>query len=186
MKSLIGRTAKLNFHLLDQQLLSSQNRGKVTSGTFKVQNADPTAYEKQFVVKKRVLLTGDRLVNAAATVDPQSGKYVVAFEFDRKGSKFAKVTTENTYQRLAILLDDKVISAPQIREPITGGSGNISGNFSPETANDLAVLRAGSLPAPIKVLEERTVGPSLGEDSIKCREKGIKNWFCVGYYFYDD
>ena len=112
----------------------------------------------------------------------------MAFEFDRKGAKkFAKVTTENTYQRLAILLDDKVISAPQIREPITGGSGNISGNFSPETANDLAVLlRAGSLPAPIKVLEERTVGPSLGEDSINAEKKGIKNWFCVGYYFYDD
>ena len=141
-----------------------------------MQNADPTAYEKQFVVKKRVLLTGDRLVNAAATVDAQSGKYVVAFEFDRKGAKkFAKVTTENTYQRLAILLDDKVISAPQIREPITGGSGNISGNFSPETANDLAVLlRAGSLPAPIKVLEERTVGPSLGEDSIKAGKKAAQ------------
>ena len=136
-------------------------------------------------LKKRVLLTGDRLVNAAATVDPQSGKYVVAFEFDRKGSKkFAKVTTENTYQRLAILLDDKVISAPQIREPITGGSGNISGNFSPETANDLAVLlRAGSLPAPIKVLEERTVGPSLGEDSINAGKKALKIGFVLVIIF---
>ena len=174
VKSLIGRTAKLSFHLLDPTTVElAEQRGKLPPGTFKVRNADPTAYEKQFVVKKRVLLTGDRLVNAAATVDPQSGKYVVAFEFDRKGAKkFAKVTTENTYQRLAILLDDKVISAPQIREPITGGSGNISGNFSPETANDLAVLlRAGSLPAPIEVLEERTVGPSLGEDSIRAGKK---------------
>ena len=112
---------------------------------------------------------------------------MVAFEFDRKGSKkFAKVTTENTYQRLAILLDDKVISAPQIREPITGGSGNISGNFSPETANDLAVLRAGSLPATIKVLEERTVGPSLGEDSINAGKKALKIGFVLVYYFYDD
>ena len=186
VKSLIGRTAKLNFHLLDPTTVElAEQRGKLPPGTFKVKNADPTAYEKQFLVKKRVLLTGDRLVNAAATVDPQSGKYVVAFEFDRKGAKkFAKITTENTYQRLAILLDDTVISAPQIREPITGGSGNISGNFSPETANDLAVLlRAGSLPAPIKVLEERTVGPSLGEDSIAAGKIALKIGFILVIIF---
>ena len=131
IRSLIGRTAKLNFHLLDPTTVElAQQRGKLPPGTFKVSNADPTAYEKEYVVKKRILLTGDNLVNAAATVDPQSGKYVVAFEFDRKGAKkFAKITTENTYQRLAILLDNSVISAPQIKEPITGGQGNISGNF---------------------------------------------------------
>ena len=100
---MIGRTAKLNFHLLDPTTVElAQQRGKLPPGTFKVSNADPTAYEKEYVVKKRILLTGDNLVNAAATVDPQSGKYVVAFEFDRKGAKkFAKITTENTYQRLA-------------------------------------------------------------------------------------
>ena len=132
IRSLIGRTAKLNFHLLDPTTVELANqRGKLPPGTFKVPNANPAGYEKEFIVKKRVLLTGDNLVNAAATVDPQSGKYVVAFEFDRKGAKkFAKITTENTYQRLAILLDNNVISAPQIREPITGGQGNISGNFS--------------------------------------------------------
>ena len=113
--------------------------------------------------------------DAAATVEPQSGRYVVAFEFDNRGAKkFAKITTENTFQRLAILLDNSVISAPQIKEPITGGQGNISGNFSPEAANDLAVLlRAGSLPAPIKILEERTVGPSLGLDSIESGKKAL-------------
>ena len=176
VKSLIGRTAKLNFHMLDPTTVElATQRGKLPPGTFKVLNADPTGYEKEFVVKKRVLLTGDRLNNAAATVDAQTGKYVVAFEFDKKGAKkFAKITSENTYQRLAILLDNKVISAPQIREPITGGQGNISGNFSPEAANDLAVLlRAGSLPAPIKVLEERTVGPSLGIDSIRAGKKAL-------------
>ena len=176
VKALIGRTAKLNFHMLDPTTVElAEQRGKLPPGTFKASNADPTAYEKQFVVKKRVLLTGERLTNAAATVDAQSGRYVVAFEFDKKGAKkFAKITTDNTYQRLAILLDNKVISAPQIREPITGGQGNISGNFSPETANDLAVLlRAGSLPAPIKVLEERTVGPSLGIDSIEAGKKAL-------------
>ncbi len=176
VKALIGRTAKLNFHMLDPTTVElAEQRGKLPPGTFKALNADPTGYEKQFVVKKRVLLTGERLKNAAATVDAQTGRYVVAFEFDKKGAKkFAKITTDNTYQRLAILLDNKVISAPQIREPITGGQGNISGNFSPETANDLAVLlRAGSLPAPIKVLEERTVGPSLGIDSIEAGKKAL-------------
>ncbi len=176
VKALIGRTAKLNFHMLDPTTVElAEQRGKLPPGTFKAFNADPVAYEKQFVVKKRVLLTGERLKNAAATVDAQSGRYVVAFEFDNKGAKkFAKITTDNTYKRLAILLDNQVISAPQIREPITGGQGNISGNFSPETANDLAVLlRAGSLPAPIKVLEERTVGPSLGIDSIEAGKKAL-------------
>ena len=186
IRSLIGRTAKLNFHLLDPTTVElAQQRGKLPPGTYRVSNADPTAYEKEFLVKKRILLTGDNLVNAAATVDAQSGKYVVAFEFDRKGGKkFAKITTENVYQRLAILLDNKVISAPQIREPITGGQGNISGNFSPETANDLAVLlRAGSLPAPIEVLEERTVGPSLGLDSIEAGKKALIVGFILIIFF---
>jgi len=176
IKTLIGRTAKLNFHMLDKTTVElAEQRGKFPAGTFKALNADPTAYEKEFLVKKRVLLTGDRLKNAAATVDAQTGRYVVAFEFDTKGAKkFAKITTENTYQRLAILLDNRVISAPQIREPITGGQGNISGNFSANAANDLAVLlRAGSLPAPIQVLEERTVGPSLGLDSIEAGKKAL-------------
>ena len=186
VKALIGRTAKLNFHMLDPTTVElAEQRGKLPPGTFKALNSDPTAYEKQFVVKKRVLLTGERLKNAAATVDAQTGRYVVAFEFDKKGAKkFAKVTTDNTYQRLAILLDNKVISAPQIREPITGGQGNISGNFSPETANDLAVLlRAGSLPAPIKVLEERTVGPSLGIDSIEAGKKALVIGFILVIVF---
>ena len=176
VKALIGRTAKLNFHMLDPTTVElAEQRGKLPPGTFRALNADPNSYEKQFVVKKRVLLTGERLKNAAATVDAQTGRYVVAFEFDKKGAKkFSKITTDNTYQRLAILLDNRVISAPQIREPITGGQGNISGNFSPETANDLAVLlRAGSLPAPITVLEERTVGPSLGIDSVEAGKKAL-------------
>ncbi len=186
VKALIGRTAKLNFHLLDPTTVElAEQRGKLPPGTFKVFNADPTAYEKEFVVKKRILLTGERLKNAAATIDQQTGRYVVAFEFDRKGAKkFAKITTDNTLQRLAILLDNKVISAPQIREPITGGQGNISGNFSPETANDLAVLlRAGSLPAPIDVLEERTVGPSLGIDSINAGKKALMIGFILVIIF---
>ena len=153
----------------------AEQRGKFPPGTLlRLYNSDPTGMKKNYC-KKKILLTGDRLKNAAATVDPQTGRYVVAFEFDTKGAKkFAKITTENTYQRLAILLDNRVVSAPQIREPITGGQGNISGNFSADAANDLAVLlRAGSLPAPIKVLEERTVGPSLGLDSIEAGKKAL-------------
>ncbi len=186
IKALIGRTAKLSFHMLDPTTVELANqRGKLPPGTFKVSNADPTAYEKEFVVKKRMLLSGDRLNDAAATVDTQNGKYVVSFEFDNKGAKkFAKITTENTFQRLAILLDNKVISAPQIKEPITGGRGNITGNFTPEAANDLAVLlRAGSLPAPIKILEERTVGPSLGFDSIQSGKKALILGFCLVILF---
>ena len=176
VKALIGKTAKLNLHLLDPTTVELANqRGKLPPGTFKAPNNNPAAYEKEYLVKKRALLSGDRLKNATATVDPQSGNYVVAFELDRKGAKkFAKITTENTYKRLAILLDGKVISAPQIREPITGGQGNITGNFTPESANDLAVLlRAGSLPAPIKIIEERSVGPSLGIDSINAGKKAL-------------
>ena len=186
VKALIGQTAKLNLHLLDPTTVELANqRGKLPPGTFKAQNVNPVAYEKEFVVKKRVLLTGERLRNATATVDPQSGKYVVAFELDKKGAKkFGKITTENTFQRLAILLDNKVISAPQIREPITGGQGNITGNFTPESANDLAVLlRAGSLPAPIKIIEERSVGPSLGLDSIESGKKALTLGFILVILF---
>ena len=181
IKSLIGKTAKLNLHLVDPTTVElARQRGKLPPGTFKLENANPAAYEKEFIIKKRVLMSGERLTNASATVDPQSGKYVVAFELDRKGAKkFGKITTENKFKRLAIILDNKVISAPQIREPITGGQGNITGNFTPESANDLAVLlRAGSLPAPIKIIEERSVGPSLGADSIKAGKKAL----IVGFF----
>lgn len=176
IKSLIGKTAKLNLHLVDPTTVElARQRGKLPPGTLKLANANPAAYEKEYIIKKRVLMSGERLTNATATVDPQSGKYVVAFELDRKGAKkFGKITTENKFKRLAIILDNKVISAPQIREPITGGQGNITGNFTPESANDLAVLlRAGSLPAPIKIIEERSVGPSLGADSIKAGKKAL-------------
>ena len=181
IKSLIGKTAKLNLHLVDPTTVElARQRGKLPPGTIKLENASPTAFEKEFIIKKRILMSGERLTNATATVDPQSGKYVVSFELDRKGAKkFAKITTENKFKRLAIILDNKVISAPQIREPITGGQGNITGNFTPESANDLAVLlRAGSLPAPIKIIEERSVGPSLGADSIEAGKKAL----IVGFF----
>jgi preprotein translocase subunit SecD len=124
-----------------------------------------------YVVKKQVLVSGGDLTDAQPGFDPRSGEPIVSFRFNTAGSrKFAQATTENVGQPFAIVLDNEVISAPVIREPITGGSGQISGNFTVQSANDLAILlRAGALPAPLTVIEERTVGPGLGQDSI---EKG--------------
>ena len=102
-------------------------------------------------------------------MDNRTNENIVSFSLDRAGAKkFAKVTLDNVGKKLAIILDNKIISAPTINEPITGGNGQISGNFTFQSATDLALLlRSGALPAPLKIIEERTVGPDLGEDSIK-------------------
>jgi preprotein translocase subunit SecD len=122
---------------------------------------------QNYVVQKRVIVPGDRLIDAQPNF--QNGAPVVSFRFDTLGARrFGQATQENVGKPLAIVLDGKVISAPNIREPILGGSGVISGSFSTQEANDLALLlRAGALPAPIEYLEERTVGPGLGQDSIE-------------------
>ena len=115
------------------------------------------------------MVSGERLVDASVGFDPQSGEPEVDFRFDSVGGrKFGEVTKANVGNPFAIVLDDKVISAPVIRSPIMGGSGRITGSFTVETANDLAILlRAGALPAPLNILEERTVGPGLGADSVE-------------------
>src|SRR5690606_14502304 len=109
------------------------------------------------------------LTDAQPGFDSRTSEPIVTFRFNSNGArKFAQATTENVGQPFAIILDNEVISAPVIREPITGGSGQISGNFTVQEANDLAILlRAGALPAPLTILEERTVGPGLGADSIR-------------------
>ena len=114
-------------------------------------------------------MSGENLIDSQPRLDTQTNQPIVSFTLDRLGAqKFGRVTTSSVGQRLAIILDDKVISAPSIREPITGGSGTISGNFTFQEATDLALLlRSGSLPTPINIIEERTVGPDLGADSIK-------------------
>jgi protein-export membrane protein SecD len=121
------------------------------------------------LVEKRVLIAGDRLKSAGWANNQQTGQVVVTFRFDNVGGReFADITKENVNRRFAIVLDKKVLTAPVIREPILGGSGQIEGNFTVQTANDLSVLlRAGALPAPLKPIFERTVGPELGADSIK-------------------
>jgi protein-export membrane protein SecD len=162
VKALIGRTAKLVFRLVDEQAVLS---GQLPPTSQWVEGADEN--EERLPLQKRIMLTGENLVDAQQSFD-SAGLPVVSFKFDGPGgSKFAQVTSANVGRRFAITLDDKIISAPVIRDAILGGSGIISGNFTAETARDLALLlRAGALPAPLTVLEERTVGADLGADSI--------------------
>ncbi len=122
-----------------------------------------------YLLKDRTLLTGEYLTNAEVRIDTQYNRPYVAISFDDRGGKlFERITGENVKKRLAIVLDDNVYSAPVIQDRISGGNAVIEGQFTMEEAKDLAVvLRAGSLPAPVKILEERTVGPSLGRDSIR-------------------
>jgi preprotein translocase subunit SecD len=135
-------------------------------------NVDPATQRTRkipFLLKKRTVLTGQYLTDARVRYDQTKRSYYVAIDFDRKGARiFERITGDNIHKRLAIVLDNKVHSAPEIQDRIAGGSAVITGSFTAEEAEDLAiVLRAGALPAPVKILEERTVGPSLGKDSIQ-------------------
>lgn len=169
IKRLLGQTAKLSFRLVDSSA-SMAPGSSAPPGMERLPLVDRTTQSggTQFmVVEKRIMVSGDTLVDAQPSF--QNGEPVVSFKFDSiGGKKFGEATKANVGQPFAIVLDNKIISAPVIREPILGGSGIISGSFSTQSAQDLALLlRAGALPAPITVLEERTVGPGLGEDSIK-------------------
>ncbi len=176
LKALLGRTAKMTFHLLDSSVnTDDMEHGNVPTGTRvllgdeKSENGHP----RKFPILTRVILSGDLLVDAHTVFDQQTNEPVVAFRFNPAGAKkFAEITAENVGKPFAIVLDNKVITAPVIRSPIIGGSGIISGGFSVESANDLSILlRAGALPAPLKIIEERSVGPSLGADSIAAGTK---------------
>jgi len=173
LKALVDTEAKLTFHLIDSTVsVQDAQSGRVPPGSMLLpsEHVDATGQPIMVAVRKRVEVSGDRLEDAQPTV--QDGRPVVNFRFDTVGArKFGGVTQENVNKQLAIVLDNKVISAPVIREPILGGSGVISGSFTFESANDLALLlRAGALPAPLTILEERTVGPGLGADSIAAGE----------------
>ncbi|MEE9300092.1 MAG: protein translocase subunit SecD [Alphaproteobacteria bacterium] len=171
IKALLGKTAKMTFHLIDETtLVANALAGRVPPGSVLLmsdQETDASGEPIPYVVRKRVVVGGDTLVSAQSSF--QDNQPVVSFRFDSIGTrKFGEVTRENVGQRLAIVLDGKVISAPVIREPILGGSGVISGRFTVQETIDLALLlRAGALPAPLTILEERTVGPDLGADSIR-------------------
>jgi preprotein translocase subunit SecD len=170
LKELLGKTAKMEFRMVDTTVPPDQAQaGRVPPDSEVLMSA--SSPKIPYVIKKQVLVSGGDLTDAQPGFDPRTSEPVVNFRFNSAGSrKFAQATTENVGQPFAIVLDNEVISAPVIREPITGGSGQISGNFTVQSANDLAILlRAGALPAPLTVIEERTVGPGLGQDSI---EKG--------------
>ena len=158
IKTLLGKTANLTFRFVTQNEEES-------FGTEKISFQDGT---DDTIVSKRIILSGDNLVDAQPRMDNQSNQTVVSFSLDRVGAKkFAKATSSGVGKRLAIILDGKIISAPNIVEPIIGGSGQITGDFTFQSATDLALLlRSGALPAPMKIIEERTVGPDLGQDSI--------------------
>ncbi len=157
IKSLLGKTANLTFRFVSQNETES-------FGTEKLFFENGT----EAIVSKRIVLSGDNLTDAKPRMDNQSNETVVTFNLDRVGAKkFAKATSSNVGKKLAIILDGKIISAPSIIEPIIGGTGQITGNFTFQSATDLALLlRSGALPAPLNIIEERTVGPDLGQDSI--------------------
>ena len=158
IKSLLGKTANLTFQFITQN-------SEESFGTEKIEFEDGLEIA---IVSKRIVLSGDNLVDAKPTMNSQTNETVVSFSLDRVGAKkFGKATSTGVGKRLAIVLDGKIISAPSVREPIIGGSGQISGNFTFQSATDLALLlRSGALPAPLNIIEERTVGPDLGQDSI--------------------
>ncbi|WP_420971448.1 protein translocase subunit SecD [Bradyrhizobium sp. B120] len=167
LKELLGKTAKMEFRMVDTTV--SPDQGVVPPDSERLVSASPPPVP--YIVKKQVLVSGAELSDAQPGFDQRTGEAIVSFKFNTSGArKFAQATADNVGQPFAIVLDGKVISAPVIREPITGGQGQISGSFTVQSANDLAILmRAGALPAPLTVVEERTVGPGLGQDSI---EKG--------------
>lgn len=172
--ALIGKTAQLEFKLVDDKV----DPRSVTKATLPPGDQLMYMYDRDrasgrvskdpIVVRRRVAMTGETITDARVQMDSQYNEPYVSVAFDSRGARqFADITTRNVKKRLAIILDGKVQSAPVIQEPITGGEASISGDFTMEEARDLAVvLRSGALPAPVKILEERTVGPSLGQDSI--------------------
>jgi len=166
IKDLLGRTARMTFHLLDETANPAAASPPV-GVQFLPGERDNAA--QRYPVRRRVEVDGANLSDARAGQDSRTGEWVVNFTFDSLGTRrFSDITRANVGRPFAIVLDERVITAPVIREPITGGRGQISGSFTARTANDLAVLlRAGALPAPLTVVEERTVGPELGADAIR-------------------
>ncbi|RWL86856.1 MAG: protein translocase subunit SecDF [Mesorhizobium sp.] len=167
LKDIIGQTAKLTFQMVDTSVPvqdAMKNRPPPGDSVLYSQDDPPVPY----LVENRVIVSGEDLSNATPTYNSQTNEPVVSFTFNSRGAtRFGQATQQNVGKPFAIVLDNQVISAPVIREPILGGTGQISGNFTAESANDLAVLlRAGALPAKLTIIEERTVGPGLGQDSI--------------------
>lgn len=167
LKDILNKTAKLGFRMVNEEA-SPQEALRTRPPADSELLYDSEDESIPYVIKKRVEVDGDSLVDAQPGFDPQTNEPVVTFRFDTKGARrFGEISSRNIGRRFAIVLDNEVISAPVIRSAILGGSGQISGNFTVESANNLAILmRAGALPADLTIVEERTVGPGLGQDSI--------------------
>jgi preprotein translocase subunit SecD len=165
LKALLGKTAKLEFKLVDVSADPNEvAQGRAPPGSQILQSIEGAPV----VVKRRAILSGDQLIDSQVTQDT-NGRPAVSFRFDSTGGRrFAQVTQENAGKPFAIILDNRVISTPVINEPILGGAGIITGNYTVQAANEFAILlRSGKLPVELKVVEERTVGPDLGADSIR-------------------
>ena len=192
---IIKKTARLEFKLVDEKGdLNAALKGDIPTGDeilYQQKRSARTGASstKPLLIKKQILMTGDSITDAK--VQPgQMGGMIVHMDFNRAGAvQFERITGEHVRERLAIILDNRVYSAPVIKDRISGGSAIIEGTFTPEEASDLAlVLRAGSLPAPVKILENRTVGPSLGEDSIRLGRNAILLGIfliaiCMAFYY---
>jgi preprotein translocase subunit SecD len=170
VKELIKDTAKLEFRLVDQSMSveqAMQSRPPVDSEILPAKDGT-----QNFLIQDQIMVAGDELTDAQAGFDQNSREPIISFRFNTNGAKqFGRVTTENVNKPFAIVLDGKVLSAPVIREPITGGNGQISGNFTTQQAQDLALqLRSGALPAPMTIVQEQTVGPGLGQAAIRAGE----------------
>jgi len=175
IKNLLGKTANLTFRFIT----------KGTEETFGTEKLEFEDGSEEAIVSKRIILSGDNLLDAKPSMDTQLNETVVTFNLDRPGSKrFAKATSTGIGKRLAIVLDGKIISAPVVRDAIVGGSGQISGGFTFQSATDLALLlRSGALPAPLDIIEERTVGPDLGQDSITAGILALSIGFLLVIFF---
>ncbi|BDI60728.1 protein translocase subunit SecD [Qipengyuania nanhaisediminis] len=171
LKEQLGQTAQLEFKLVDQQALPSNTEAGVANPGSQIFPFAASADEAGggIAVKRLGGIRGDSLINARAGVDQRTNENIVSIQFDQQGGqRFAQLSTENVGERFAIILDGEVISAPVFNEPILGGSAQISGNFTAESANQLAIsLQSGALPVPLTVIEERTVSAELGEQSIR-------------------
>ncbi|MBY0564662.1 MAG: protein translocase subunit SecD [Hyphomonadaceae bacterium] len=167
LKDRIGQTALMTFHMVREVSPEEAASGLTPPGAMVVQPY-PGVGDRADVVERRPRFTGERLVRASPSTDAQTGEWVLSFQLDSEGARiFCRITRDFTGDRFAILLDNQVLTAPTINEPICGGSGQISGNFTLESARELAVmLNAGALPAPLNIIDERTVSASLGQDAI--------------------
>lgn len=175
IKNLLGKTAKLGFHLVDERATRTGRGGAAALVLPMMENPGD-----MLGIKRRAMITGEMLTNASTGFD-QNGQPVVNFRLDARGTdRFCRVSRDNVGKPFAVVLDGEVITAPVLREPICGGQGQISGGFSVEEANDLSLLlRAGALPAPLTIAEERSIGPSLGADSVEAGKKAAM----VGFTF---